>query len=688
MSTFLISGDNGGDLAVLKEKLAACGIAPFNMPPRVIDGVLARVSDKLTIPRVGVLVMFHDLNSSGYDHNTYSVECDVQNRHTVESIYPICRKDLLHANPEMVGFVARTWPLADFKFSGAPVIMRPSHMLAAGGKDIIVVSNADEYAAAVAYYTEKQTAHDKIINKSMKYYQVIASEYVTKPMLFNGRKMHLRLFAISTTEYLSGGAPIFDFAPVGEILLARDQYVEADWQNKDIHDTHFGSTGADYTFPWAFPRQDILPQFYEWLKNLAAAIKKFLHPQSYPQARNSYNIYGLDIMFWEDGTPVLIEINDRPGQSSYGTNPKFYDALYTWETSHVERLLRGNKVTASAFLISGISGADLTVFARVLTAHGIAPLEQPPHVRGGILDRTDTKLTFAPISVLIMYGYGDDAISFDRNTFAIDCKVQSTHTADSMLTIARKDMLHAALHGSEFIAPTAYMEDYKFSNQTVIMRPSHMLACSGNDVIVADNAEKYNDAVAFYSEKIAAWAKLFHKRLKYYRVIVSEYITRPMLLEGRKMHLRAYAISTTEYLTDGGAPLFEFAPVGLLTLAREQYRAEDWQNKDIHDTHFKSTGGDFIFPEAFPRADILPRFYEWQARLCAAISKFLRVESFPQTKFSYNIYGLDIMFWEDGTPVLIEINDRPGEKTYTNHASFYERLFEWETAHITRMLAK
>jgi len=340
------------------------------------------------------------------------------------------------------------------------------------------------------------------------------------------------------------------------------------------------------------------------------------------------------------------------------------------------------------FLISGDSGADLTIFARMLDENGIAPVEQPPHVRAGILERTDTKLVFKPISVLITYGYEEGSFSFDRNTFNIECKVQSMHTADSMLAVARKDMLHANLHGSEFIAPTAYMEDYKFTKTVVIMRPSHMLACSGNDIIVADSAEKYDEAVAFYSKKIDAWAKLFHKRMKYYRVIVSEYIMRPMLLNGRKMHLRAYAISTTEYLTDGGEPLFEFAPVGMLRLAKDQYVAADWNNKDIHDTHLRSTGGDFIFPDAFPRKDILPQIYEWQKRFCDAVSKFLRPASYTQTKFSYNIYGIDIMFWDDGTPVLIEINDRPGEKTYTNHVTFYERLFEWETKHIKRMLAK
>ncbi len=339
MSTFLISGDNGGDLAMLKEKLKAAGLTPCDIPPHVVDGTLLRTDAKLTIPRVGVLIMMCLSDSTGYDHNCYAVECDVQNIHTADSMFPICRKDLLHANPEMTEFVARTQYVADFKFSGAPVIMRPSNMLACSGLDIKVVNTADEYAAAAAYYAEKQAAYSKVFNKSVRYYQVIVSEYITKPMLLNGRKMHLRLCAVSTTEY-SSGEPVFDFAPVGDLSLAREQYVEADWGNKDIHDTHFGSTGANYMFPDAFPRQDILPQFYEWLKNLAAAIKKFLRPQSYPQAKESYTIYGLDIMFWEDGRPVLIEINDRPGIKSHGPNEKFYDALYTWEATHVKRILR------------------------------------------------------------------------------------------------------------------------------------------------------------------------------------------------------------------------------------------------------------------------------------------------------------------------------------------------------------
>jgi hypothetical protein len=212
-------------------------------------------------------------------------------------------------------------------------------MLACSGLDIKIVCAAGDYEAAAEYYRAKQQAFGKVFNKTMKYYQTIVSEYITKPMLLHGRKMHLRLCAISTTEYLIDGSPVFDFAPVGELLLARLPYIAEDWQNKDIHDTHFSSTGADYMYPDAFPRPDILPAFRKWLEELAGAIKKFLRPESYPQARASYMVYGLDIMFWEDGRPVLIEINDRPGLTSHGKNEKFYDSMYSWETSHVARLL-------------------------------------------------------------------------------------------------------------------------------------------------------------------------------------------------------------------------------------------------------------------------------------------------------------------------------------------------------------
>ena len=153
--------------------------------------------------------------------------------------------------------------------------------------------------------------------------------------------------------------------------------------------------------------------------------------------------------------------------------------------------------------------------------------------------------------------------------------------------------------------------------------------------------------------------------VKYRDWVLQEYIIDPMLIEGKKFHIRGYYLVHQEkkYLMGEGR----------IILAEEKYKQGDYENKKIHDTH---TLGSEKYVKYYPKD--LKNSKKIQNQLEYLFSSVGKVDEyfkcFTESKDCYQLFGFDIMIAEDYQVKLIEINSGPGVPNL--HIPFGKKLFE------------
>jgi hypothetical protein len=119
---------------------------------------------------------------------------------------------------------------------GDVLILRPIGKRAWGGKGIAVVTTDEELTAA----------KERMLGTCPA---TIASHYITDPLLWQGRKMHLRMYWLVIAAGDAGPFRTLLWEACGKILTAAKPYVRDCWQDKTIHDTHVGSTPQNLFWP-------------------------------------------------------------------------------------------------------------------------------------------------------------------------------------------------------------------------------------------------------------------------------------------------------------------------------------------------------------------------------------------------------------------------------------------------------
>jgi hypothetical protein len=213
-------------------------------------------------------------------------------------------------------------------------ILRPIDSFSGAG--IIYINSQEELEDALLYY--KETTNYKGILYGNN---VVSSNYITNPLLFNGRKFHLRLYL--NISLINGVFNSF-LMDIGEIITAKLPFDMKMPFLKEKHDTHFKSTDDDYLYPDAFTNKNLsknltlLQKKILWNKliDICKVISKILEKNKkdlyYPNIKNFHFLFGLDIIIRDNLEPVFIEINDNPGLSfKYDTSQdKFSKLYYQW----------------------------------------------------------------------------------------------------------------------------------------------------------------------------------------------------------------------------------------------------------------------------------------------------------------------------------------------------------------------
>jgi hypothetical protein len=206
------------------------------------------------------------------------------------------------ANLTFSEYSPRTYSLL---FSDAVPILRSLYILKPvdgfQGKGIRVVQSRAE----VQKWTQEHP----------EYRKWVLQKYLQNPDTFQGFKFHLRVVVCVMVEQ---GKRYVYVCKRNRYVLAKEPYINGDWTNFDIHDTHAKSNPRIAFFPEELPDgwttkaaetaqeriEDCIQSLWTHVANLS------LRPDL--QGKNGFELFGADILF-EKKHPYILEFNKKMG---------------------------------------------------------------------------------------------------------------------------------------------------------------------------------------------------------------------------------------------------------------------------------------------------------------------------------------------------------------------------------------
>jgi HrpA-like RNA helicase len=194
------------------------------------------------------------------------------------------------------------------------------------GRGVFVAGNEAEFTRAITEASK--------ISKN-----IMVSEYITNPMLFNGRKFHIRAYL---TVLVHGDGQIEgNLWHRGKILTARLPYKNLDFTNGNIHDSHAKSTPNDLFFPEHLREKGInTDAIYEQMNKISIALVDCLKQSEvellYPESKNAGALFGLDFMVTDEYVVKLLECNDKIGCDSVAKFSDYSPLIGPWTKQYSE----------------------------------------------------------------------------------------------------------------------------------------------------------------------------------------------------------------------------------------------------------------------------------------------------------------------------------------------------------------
>jgi hypothetical protein len=208
-------------------------------------------------------------------------------------------------------FIAR--PITEFN----PITKKKKRM-AFSGKDII-------------YITDSKTLK-KAKELLERYDNVLISQYIRNPLLFTGKKFHLRIYYVITWINDVIKTYLFDEA---YIWTAKLPFILDNFHDKDYHDTHYDSTKGGPVYPTDFTTEnigknitpDIIAKIWIDMREIMRKVSTLLLEGStkikmFSNLKNAFQIEGCDIILTEDFKPILLECNGKAGVSNNNNQTK------------------------------------------------------------------------------------------------------------------------------------------------------------------------------------------------------------------------------------------------------------------------------------------------------------------------------------------------------------------------------
>lgn len=193
------------------------------------------------------------------------------------------------------------------------------------GENIVIINSFNDFKRylenVIKIYNEKwnKLDYNNYLNlsrwkKSYYYIDWVLQEYIINPMLYEKKKFHLRgYFVYYNNKNNTKSGYFFNNQ---RVYTAKLPFINKDYLNKDIHDSHGGTTKKEINFKPDITNLLTKKQVEKIENDLLFLFKnifKITKNKCYEEDKSCYHLYGTDIMITDNYELKLIEINMSPG---------------------------------------------------------------------------------------------------------------------------------------------------------------------------------------------------------------------------------------------------------------------------------------------------------------------------------------------------------------------------------------
>jgi hypothetical protein len=637
--------------------------------------LLYRYALLVTLPQTYTVGYIHlEAVGKGRDRAAYSQLCEVKNACN-DSLDEIGNKEKLYKY--LADFMPMTVPIADVQRLKYPVIVRPVGVGAFAGAGIQVVNK----------FTE-------IRRQANPAWSWIASEYIQNPLLFTKKKFHLRLYCCTNT-YGS-----VTFLPYTHILTAKFPYDKKKSTQKDIYDSHGASTLKDFVFPDALVGEYTVLEIQR-MQNALRDFKENLidilpfYTRNYPESTGSFEILGCDCMFDTDYKLWLFEINRKIGLSPV---KQYTDEYIAWSNACVKFqmsnileitetktccLYRNTAITITPMLpenwlvltepmpipntirhtvyltntssiqpntiyladttnilelkklgITFVSQQEVTDYLSKYSANArrltYATLGDYGLYFGKLHERlANWSLVAGLDGSFVNYMFIDPTHSMDyRQLYLTKCDLKNYVDAGPLQFLLNKGKLATTLPAN--VPPTS-----RNVTQTLIVRPVDKIGFAGNGISVTKSYEQFHAALDLLAGR---------------PYTVNRYVE-PLLFEGKKFHLRSYILVTSFGIAS-------YYTTHKLFTALDKYNVHDITNPRVFNTHGTTTDRELYYPDDYSDPILTENIEKVLTKLVELFRG--KGKSYKESKWGYQLFGVDTMFDQQKKAWVLEINNSPG----------------------------
>lgn len=490
--------------------------------------------------------------------------------------------------------------------------------------------------------------------------RVLMSEYITNPLLRDGRKFHARIVIIAgviiTAEAIRKTAVML---PLVELIIAAKTYSTDNYTDTSVHDTHYGPEARHEIL---VPSEQLYGDTVDCMKRVFADLMPLI--DKYPESPAAYDVFGVDIIYLQNGTPVIMEINKLPG---LGYEP---DAIVNDRA--VNEVINGVIIAAVNPAFGETYGSADDIIPLVDTSSPLIPEISPRTYLyvGDQLEDADIA-SYLPgwrrITSVIPGSYvdliiGAGAAMASGKLYSI--RAHMKHRLN-IKDITDKVKLHEHLMK---LAPDTIPETFHVDDSSTIEEGSVWIiragwGFDGQAVKIATNTAEMQAIRQEFADKNPKKGRAESN------VIATRYIRNPMLINDRKFNVRVMMVAVihSHDAVARGSPqkaVYMLRKCNITTSVLP-YTDSDFANVNIHITHGAKPTDQvrYHFHKGYPgdAAAVDAAMDRMQQILGDAILPLLdKINCFPESSAGYEILGADIVFDNTGRPFLIEINDVPG----------------------------
>jgi hypothetical protein len=491
---------------------------------------------------------------------------------------------------------------------------------------------------------------------SKRFRNIIVSEYIQNPLLYEDRKFHIRMYILINSD------STWSFWKRGKAMTAKIAYKRDDWTNKAIHDSHGETTPKDIYFP-----EDILPKekyeyVYDQIELILGAAANIVKPyvKCYEESKNCCEVFGIDFMITDDYTVKLIEINAEAGYGSKNEDKTKYKAYcseyFDWfyKESLLSKLFKSSD-KIKTYIFTDKEKEIEEEFTKLLDSNG--------WVRKDINDFPEHVDLLYSRNYKFFYNQLKNKQDF-RKIYEIKSNIKSFFWRDDSYkkgkdVVVNKYQLYKNMKkqfpkiADKHMAKTFNIlkKDIKIKEGVYIIRPVGKSVGCGEGIEYVTNKKELDDVINKYKNNN-----------KYKKVIASEYIN-PLLYNNKKFHIRVHIL----FLNKNGKVTWNTNLHGRILCAKKNFINSDYHNLEIHDTHGKFSTRNIYFPEEFNYGkenteNVLSQMEMILSKVAEIVKPHLKC--FTENKNCFEVFGIDFMINSNFTVFLIEVNDDVGSTSF------------------------